>query len=201
MPTDIHSDEMRTILEEYRSLELRVGSLMRCICLPFCQTCATPCCRVEICREAFESPFLKSIESAVPRFDESRGYLGAAGCLLKAGRPTLCHAFVCDRIMNSQSDAVHRYALRCLGDLMSYVGRKVWRGRHPSAATMPDELSAMNVGRFRKRMVSAEAALEILDDLFTRNRSLGCAEFDTLAAIRKPTAGTASPSSNPAGLE
>lgn len=38
-------------------------------------------------------------------------------------------------------------------------------------------------------MVSAEAALEVLDDLFTRNRSLGCADFDILAAIRKPTAG------------
>lgn len=179
--------ESRTALDDYRSLEVRVGVLMRGICRPFCLACDTICCRIEICQEAWESPFLNAIGSGTQRFHSSRGYLGATGCRLQTGRPSICHRFICDRIMQGQTNDIHQYGLRCLGDLMGFAGKKVWRGKHPAAAPLEADLHEINIRRFRHQIATAEAALEILDNLFTRNICPGVDDIGVLAQIYKPS--------------
>ena len=186
MPRRTSSDEAKVAFDDYRLLETRTAGLMRRICLPFCMTCDKICCRVDICQEALESPFLNAIGGRNQRFHSSRGYLGAAGCMLATGRPNICHRFICDRIMNGQTDYIQRYALRCLGALMEFAGRKAWRGKHPSVAPLEADLHAINVERFRRQISSAEAAFEILDDLFTRNIRPDAADIGVLAQIHKP---------------
>ena len=117
------------MLAAYRSLELRVEVLMSAACTPFCKVCPTPCCRTAICREAAESPFLLAVHGSRQTFDAKSGYLGATGCKLGAGRPPVCHAFICGRILSEQKSDHRRFALECLGDLIGYLGKRVWLKR------------------------------------------------------------------------
>src|SRR5687767_5043651 len=92
--------EFNNLLEDYRAIERGVGRLMQEVCAPFCSVCPTPCCRTAICREAAESPFLLAVHGAQQAFDPKSGYLGATGCKLGVGRPPVCHAYICNRIMS-----------------------------------------------------------------------------------------------------
>ncbi len=173
------------MLEAYRSFELKVGKLMQNICGPSCAVCPTPCCRVDICREAFESPFLLAVHGAKQPFDPHSGYLGCTGCQLTTGRPPLCHAFVCDRIVRDQPDDEHRYALDCLGDLVSFIQNKVWQKRQLVEAMSLGDLLKSDHSLFNKRLATAEAAFRVLDGFFSDRIALGFSELKILNRIRK----------------
>jgi hypothetical protein len=177
--------EFHAMLEGYRSLEFRVCELMQKICIPFCSACPTPCCKVCFCREAEESPFLVAVHEARHAFDENLGYLGSRGCRLGVGRPPVCHAFVCSGILNSQPTDAHRYALDCLGELVSFVGKNVWRGRHLVEAPTEDDLRGANAAKFRDRLEIAESALIALKAFFTEDRNLQPEELRVLALVKK----------------
>lgn len=182
--------QLLPMLEAYRSFETRVGEVMQAVCAPFCRVCKTPCCRVEICREAAESPFMQAVQNIPPLekvpFDPKSGYLGCTGCKLKAGRPPICHAFVCSLIITRQPSDLHRYALECLGDLVTFIGSKVWLGRHLVETVTDRDLSAINLPRFKERLVTAEAAFTVLKSFFTRSTTLDEEALQLLALIRKP---------------
>ncbi len=159
---------------------------MQGVCGPFCGVCKTPCCRVDICREAFESPFLLAVHGGKQTFDKKSGYRGCTGCKLTTGRPPLCHAFVCDLIVKNQPSDHHRYALDCLGDLVGFIQSKVWQKRQLiEAMTEADLLNSSKI-LFDTRLLTAEAAFTVLDSFFTHHTQLGFAELQTLAKIRKP---------------
>jgi len=176
--------EISTIIEKYRSFECRVGRLMQGICVPFCKVCRTPCCRVSICREAHESPFLQAVHGAIQDFDERHGYLGCNGCKLKSGRPPVCHAFVCNPIVSSQTSELHRYAIDCLGDLVGFIGKRAWNGRHLVEALTDDDLRKVNIRQFRRQLKIAETALPVLE-AFLNHGKLESQAICVLARIRK----------------
>ena len=177
------------MLEAYRSFEKRVSELMQGACAPFCSVCKTPCCRVEICREADESPFLQAVQNvpALPKttFDKKTGYLGCTGCSLKVGRPPICHAFVCSLIITSQPSEMHRYTLECLGDLVTYIGAKVWRKRHLVETVTHEHVMQADIGEFRTRLEKAEAALVVVREFFLNAVSPDEEGMRVLGMIRK----------------
>ncbi len=176
--------EIAVIVEQYRSFELRVGRLMQEICVPFCKGCRTPCCRVGICREAQESPFLQAVHGAIQGFDVRHGYLGCNGCKLTTGRPPVCHAFVCNLIVSSQPSDWHRYAIDCLGNLVGFVGKKACNGRHLVEALTDDDLRKVNIRQFGRQLEIAETALPILE-AFLNHGELDDHAISVLALIRK----------------
>jgi hypothetical protein len=184
-PTAITASEFNATLESYRSFESKVSVLMQGVCAPYCGVCKTPCCRVGICREAFDSPFLLAVHGAGQAFDRKSGYLGGTGCKLITGRPPLCHAFVCGLIVSKQPSDEHRYALDCLGDLVGFIQSKVWQKRQlVEAMTEPDLLMA-DKGVFDARLILAESAFSVLDSFFIHHHALGFQELEILSRIRR----------------
>jgi hypothetical protein len=181
---EVTDSEFQKLLTDYRSFEEKVGRVMQRICEPFCRVCPTPCCRVDICREAAESPFLLAVHGATQRFDPKKGYLGCTGCRLKAGRPPVCHAFVCDKIFKAQPGDERKYALDCLSDLVGFVGKKVSQGRQMVEAMSETHLQASNLPLFQNRLSTATAALTALDSYFTRGDALGEVGMALLGKIR-----------------
>ena len=141
---------------------------------------------MEICREAFESPFLLAVHGEVQTFDKKSGYLGCTGCKLTTGRPPLCHAFVCDLIVTNQPSDDHRYALDCLGDLVGFIQSKVWKKRQLIEAMTDADLLDSDKSIFDVRLATAEAAFTVLDSFFTHHRPLGFLELKILTKVRKP---------------
>jgi hypothetical protein len=174
------------ILESYRRFEKKVSRVMQGLCAPFCQVCPTPCCRVEICREAFDSPFLRQVHQTTQPFDAKLGYLGCNGCTLTTGRPPICHAFVCDRIMTSQPSDERRYAIDCLGDLVGFLGKRAWRGRHLVEALSDADLGAANIEKFHRQLLTAEAAFLVLHAYLENAQQPSPADLAVLAQIRIP---------------
>lgn len=177
--------DFEPMLAAYRSLELRVEVLMSAACTPFCKVCPTPCCRTAICQEAAESPFLLAVHGSRQAFDPKSGYLGATGCKLGAGRPPVCHAFICGRILSQQESDHRRYALECLGDLVGYLGKRVWLKRHLVEALSEADLAKASAGTFQARLNTGAEALDILESFFKGSRNLDAGELHVLAAIRK----------------
>jgi hypothetical protein len=183
--------EFQALLEKYSSLETRVGHIMQEICSPFCKVCIQPCCRVGICREAAESPFLLAVQQSQSpskiAFDPKLGYLGPRGCKLGAGRPPVCHAFVCGPVLRRQESDMHRYALECLGDLVGFIGKRVCRGRQLVEALTDSDMRASNMAEFQNRLNTAEAAIIVLDEFLTKGRKPSDRDMNVLAIIRKPS--------------
>ena len=177
--------EWETLLDEYRSIEKRVGTLMSLICAPYCRVCPTPCCRLDICKEAVESPFLLAVHGAGISFHAKDGYLGCSGCRLTVGRPPICHAFVCDRIMNDQQNDLHRYAIDCVGELMTYIGKRAWRGRQLVEAMITSDLAHVDMAMLRDRLQDARSALIILEPYFIESTPWTEQQWRTLLKIRK----------------
>ncbi|MEO7098525.1 MAG: hypothetical protein ABI162_04125 [Luteolibacter sp.] len=140
---------------------------------------------MDICREAFESPFLLAVHGAGQTFDPKSGYLGCTGCKLTTGRPPLCHAFVCDLIVKNQPSDDHRYALDCLGDLVGFIQTKVWKKRQLIEAMTDADLLNADKSIFDARLTTAEAAFTVLDSFFTCHTALGFHELRILSRIRK----------------
>lgn len=178
--------EFESLLSTYRSLELRVEVLMSEACTPFCKVCPTPCCRIAICQEAAESPFLLAVHGSRQVFDAKRGYLGATGCKLGAGRPPVCHAFICGRILSQQPGEQRRYALECLGDLVGYLGKQVWMKRHLVEALTDADLGKANRTTFQARLTTGAEVMAILESYFAHDRDLDEVEIACLATVRKP---------------
>ncbi|WP_367873239.1 hypothetical protein [Luteolibacter sp. Populi] len=183
--TALADPEFDALLDDYRLIEQGVARVMQTVCAPFCSVCPTPCCRTAICREAAESPFLLAVHGSRVTFDTKAGYLGPTGCKLGVGRPPICHAFICNRIMSKQRDDEHRYALDVLGELVGYLGKKVWLKRHLVEALDDADLRKADRDLFRTRIATATAALEILEAYLAGERDLKPADFQVLHVIRK----------------
>ena len=178
--------EIHSVLDQYRDLESRTASLMQGVCGQLCRACTASCCRVEICREALQSPFLRAVQGTSTDFDDGLGFRGCNGCTLKAGRPPVCHAYVCHRILAGQPDDVRRYVIECLGDLVGFMGTGVWLGRHLVEMLADSDLHASNMPMFLSRMKTAAIALGLLDAALNHDGKLNAQEMSVLALIRKP---------------
>jgi hypothetical protein len=178
--------EIHSVLDQYRHLEARAASLIQGVCGQLCRNCAATCCRVGICREALQSPFLRAVQGTSADFDVRLGFRDCNGCTLQAGRPPVCHAYLCHRILAGQPDDARRYAIECLGDLVGFMGAGVWRGRHLVEALTDSDLHASNMAVFLSRMMTAATALGLLDAALNHGAKLNARELGVLALIRKP---------------
>ena len=177
--------EFAALLEDYRSIELGVGRLMQAECAPFCSVCPTPCCRTAICREASESPFLLAVHGSRTPFDRKNGYLGATGCKLGVGRPPICHAYICNRIMSKQPDDDRRHALDVLGELIGYVGKKVWLRRHLVEALTDTDLRKADAALFRQRLATAASVLTLLEGYLGGSYALEASGRALLESVKR----------------
>jgi hypothetical protein len=184
-PSLMNDAEFATLLEDYRAIELGVGRLMQAECAPFCSVCPTPCCRTAICREASESPFLLAVHGNRTAFDPKNGYLSATGCKLGVGRPPICHAFICNRIMSQQPDDERRHALDVLGELIGYIGKKVWLRRQLVEALSDADLRKADAGLFRQRLANAAAVLTLLEGYLGGSQALEASGRALLESVKK----------------
>lgn len=161
--------DLERILDAYITLEDRVRELMLAQASPSCSICPAVCCRCDICEESIESAFLSLIHQRVPpaeSYCESYGWLTHTGCTLAVGRPPVCYEFLCDSILLTLPNDDARFALRTLGMLITYVGRKAIGTRHLVELLDPDDLLHLRYPRFEKRLRVAQTALEDIQDCF-----------------------------------
>ena len=164
------AEDLERIVDEYTEFEHRVRELMIAQAAPCCSVCPSCCCRFDICEETIDSAFLSLIrtrEEPGESFSDSYGWLTPTGCLLKIGRPPVCYEFLCDDIMHSMPDDDARFALRTLGMLITYVGRKAIGTRHLVELLNPDDLLRLRYERFHARLATAQTALEDIEEYFS----------------------------------
>ena len=158
--------------------------MMQGECASFCKVCPTPCCKISICKEAEESPFLSAVHKRTQAFDGDTGYLGACSCKLSTGRPPVCHAYICSKILDACPTQDHRYALECLGRLVDFVCKGIWKRRHAVEAVDQEDLEAIHLQKFQTAMVKGKAAMEILKSFFQNERALQPEDLQILARIK-----------------
>lgn len=177
------SGEMKgQFLQLYAELEEGVRDLIAARCGDFCGLCTACCCRADICEEAIESPFLKSIHRRAVMDSDAYGFLDTAGCALKAGRPPVCYEFFCEEILAAQEDALHRDLLRVLGRLPSLVGEKALGEAHLVEMMDEERLDQVDYGTLVRR---ARRALDALDRIrrFYQTGSLDASSRELLACL------------------
>jgi hypothetical protein len=156
--------DMTRLIDRYVQFEQRVRRWTDRWCRPFCSTCDAVCCRSDFCLETRQSAFLaRVVRQTAPEsvFDTTRGWLGATGCSLVAGRPPVCYEFLCSDICNAVAgDSDRRHALLAASMVLSHAGKRVLGGRHLVEATRSADLNRINEKRFMTRLVEAEAAFQ-----------------------------------------
>ena len=151
------------ILRRYAEIEREVQLLIGSRCGAVCELCSSCCCRADICEEAFESPFLKKLHGQSAdstAFSDGYGWLTEHGCGLAIGRPPVCYEFFCDELLASQPDETHRYVLRLLGTLVSYIGRNALGHTHLVEITNEADLDRLSFEHIKGKLNQAIAALE-----------------------------------------
>ena len=164
---------LTTLAEAYRLLEAELSSVVSAACAPWCSSCRELCCNLDICSEASESAWLCHVREETIDLDETRGWLGNAGCRLRVGRPPVCYEFYCNRVFDA-FDSERRYALRVLSRILTNVGARALGSRH-LVELNEDELSRVAPERIARRLPDAWTALrastEVLDGgALTANR-------------------------------
>jgi hypothetical protein len=72
-----------------------------------------------------------------------------------------------------------------VGELMTYIGKRVWRGRQLVEAMIKSDLAAIDLVMLRDRLQDARAALEILEPYFTESKPWDEAQWRKLIKVRK----------------
>lgn len=163
-PTDLER-----ILDEYIAFEHRVREQMLAVASPCCAICPIICCRYDICEESIASAFLSLIRqhtAPTESFCERYGWLTTTGCALEVGRPPVCYEFLCDDILHTLPNDDARFALRTLGMLITYIGRKAIGTRHLVELLDPEDLLRLRYLRFRTRLQTAQTALDAITNYF-----------------------------------
>ncbi|MDD4737394.1 MAG: hypothetical protein PHP44_14955, partial [Kiritimatiellae bacterium] len=160
---------LKPILDDYIAFEHRVREQMLVHASPSCGICPAVCCRYDICEESIDSAFLSLIrQHTAPTecFCERYGWLTPTGCALEVGRPPVCYEFLCDDMLHALPNDDARFALRTLGMLITYIGRKAIGTRHLVELLHHEDLLRLHYPRFRVRLQTAQTALEIITDYF-----------------------------------
>lgn len=172
------SPELREAARRYIELEARVNEVVTAACLPVCRVCADCCCEVRFCRESVESHWLRTIAAVAGHgageFDGSKGWLTPQGCRLNVGRPPICYEFFCDAITHGEENPYRRYALKVMGRLVGFAGRKALGGRHLLTLNLFELQHRLRLEKLEKRLETAEVIFnECHEILRTGNGRLG----------------------------
>jgi hypothetical protein len=135
-----------------------------------CSSCITPCCKPEVCYESIESPFLARIRNIFPSpvaFSEIDGWLTESGCALQAGRPPVCHEFLCTAIIDGQPTPHHKTAIKVLSKLVSYIGKNALGNQHLVEIMVEGRFQKMNLSRLQHRLTDARLAFKEIKELYS----------------------------------
>jgi hypothetical protein len=146
----------------YAGLERRTQRLMNAACAPACSACAKVCCKPEMCGESLDSPFLALVrdsQKTKAAWHKQKGWLGARGCRLHAGRPPVCYEFLCQDILDDQPDDDSRAHLKDLARLLTQAGQRALGGDHMVEIMTMERLALVKPQRMAARLDRAEARL------------------------------------------
>jgi len=123
--------ELDLAIAEYADLELAVAGLIDGRMNRVCAACQKPCCRADVCAQAIECWFLLQVSQHIHGKwwpDDWQGRkdpfaLTENGCLLKAGRPTICRSFVCDAYVAGYGDLWEAVFMGFVSDLLLQAGQ------------------------------------------------------------------------------
>ncbi len=134
------------LLHRYSLMEQSVQALIASITRRFCLECAGHCCQEEICRESINSPFLNAlVQMQGIAYDDRSGWQADAGCRLSYGRPQVCYAYFCNRVMEKQTEWLQK-----VDDVIkafSASGDCAQGGTHLISVQDLDELSNPNISK------------------------------------------------------
>ncbi len=178
--------DLDILLREYGQFEDRLRTAMTGMCAVHCCVCTRVCCREELCRETFESPFLRLLCQKYPpsaEYDSRNGWLTKTGCALSIGRAPVCYHFLCSEIMISRPTPLDGYMLEVLAALVNHVGKKALGRRHLVEILNSNDLTRVKLSRFKRKLVQAQTALDIIVDYFDHG-TLDVGNISKLSQIR-----------------
>ncbi len=156
-----------SIIEPYIELEQSVRERMTELFSGVCGLCTACCCRVDICEEALQSPFLSMLlerqEQKAEDMDDRYGWLDLHGCSLEYGRPPVCYTYFCDELLARLPDEESRWVARVLGRLVEYVGENAYREWHLVEISDPGDLQHVDIDAIMVRLSQAQEALGSVD--------------------------------------
>ncbi len=179
--------DLSKIVQCYLRFERKVQSAVSEFCQPYCTACKGVCCSADYCRETVESPFLSLLHQASPprvRYSETDGWMTPSGCALTAGRAPVCYEFLCDRIIGEVDNPKDLYVHKVLSHLVTHAGRFAPGRRHVVELMRMEELEALELSRFRKRLKECETAFSVIR-LFQKKKPLPGIAAAALSLILK----------------
>ncbi len=84
-------------------------------------------------------------------YDDDKGWLSSKGCNLTAGRPPVCHEFVCNKIRDSVPKDHYSGCLWTVSKLLAWAGENALGDRH-LVTLSTSEIKFLNFDRLRKRI-------------------------------------------------
>ncbi len=154
------------IIGTYMDFEKKLQAPMKTVCAEYCSSCASVCCREELCRETLEAPFLRQLRKKAPApvaYSSDQGWLTDSGCALSIGRAPVCYHFLCKDILAAQGTQLDRYLLKVLAALINHVGKNALGDRHLVEIFDSQDLHRVKLPRFLKKLHEAQAALNAVE--------------------------------------
>lgn len=157
--------QLNHILEQYAAFEREVIEFTSELFNPWCSTCKEVCCKADYCQENLDSAFLSLVRHRYsPQTDYSvdQGWLTETGCALTAGRPPICHEFLCNWILDSQLPSLVRYAMNVLSKLITHIGWRAAGPRHLVEIMDSSDLPAIKSDTIDRRLGEAREAYQVV---------------------------------------
>ncbi len=156
------------ILEDYAAFEREVIEFTAELFNPWCSTCKEVCCKADYCHENLDSAFLSLIRHRYfphTAFSVGQGWFTETGCALTAGRPPVCHEFLCNRILGSHPRPLVRYAVNVLSKLITHIGWRAAGRNHLVEIMDPSDLSAIKSNAIDRRLGEARGAFQVVKSI------------------------------------
>jgi hypothetical protein len=177
---------LNAFFREYAMFESEVRCFSDDLFKRNCSSCIATCCKAEICYESIESPFLYRLRKIFPpsvSFSETDGWLNESGCVLKAGRPPVCHEFLCNTIIDEQPSSLHQSVIKVLSQLITYIGKNALGRRHLVEIINEDRFYEIKLSRMQNRLMDAKLAFKEIQEFYA-GRRLNSKAFVHLEKIR-----------------
>jgi hypothetical protein len=90
--------------------------------------------------------------------------------VLKAGRPPVCHEFLCNTIVDEQATYLHKSVIKALSQLMTYIGKNALGGQHLVEVMIEDRFYDINLSRMQHRLMDAKLAFKQIQEFYADRR-------------------------------
>ena len=162
-------DLLTQAVADYAELDMEIGAVISRRLAGVCAACEKPCCRPDVCQQAVESWWLRTVSRHVhgrwwPDDWETRNEciaMGDSGCMLAAGRPVICRSFVCDHYTEAYRDLWE-------AALVSFVSDLPWEIGQLSGRVQLEGLDEDDVPKYLDRIVERIATGRRLFELAKR---------------------------------